>query len=149
MDQLFAYIEMPEELSDYLTKSKTTFENLLNELEERVQVKYGPLLIEGAEHRSKDLTTIIIVSAAGLSAVLYSLSTLLDTVFNRPHHYEWDELEELREGNKVKVDDNGHPIWRVRRNHKMLRPPKSKNQHALEFESGVNGLSFRIKSSKE
>lgn len=144
------YLDISADISDLLSHKSITLEDFLQQAIKESPISFGPLLLSGDEkNRSKDIVPIIIVSSIGLSAILLSLSSLLESYFHRPHYYEWDELEELREKGKIIKDKKGNPIWKTRRHHKVVFTSQRKEKNSIDFETGLKGIILHITSDKE
>lgn len=149
-NELTTYIEMSPELVNLLQQKNISFDNIVFQSNQDVDLFFQPLNFFNDEARSKDIVPVIVASSAALSAVFLCLSNLLTTYFNRPHFYEWDELEEIYDsGGRILKDDAGNPIWKIKRHHKVIYPEQLKKIHSLEFNSGIVGMVLRIFSSEE
>lgn len=149
MSMITVYLNIEPEIESLLLQQNITLENLVHEINQEINLSYGKVSFENEELQSKDILPIIVASSAGLTAVLFAISNLLDTYFHRPHHYEWDELEELRENGVIVKDALGNPVWKLKRHHELISPQQLSQENAVEFEAGINSLVLRVLSSKK
>lgn len=149
MNSISVYLDIAPDLQDVLLKLSVTIESLIETTVPETQVSYGVMpLFDNDTPRSKDIVPIIAVTATGLSMIMISLSKLLGSYLRRPHVYEWDEIEELRDNGEIVRDAYGNPIWKSIRKHAILDPGELKDDCSIEFNAGTKGIVFRIDISK-
>lgn len=150
----FKLVKTPmENITIYVdSEYSSEIESLVKQVESDAIVKHGVLSVLGNEEapaRSKDIVPIIIASSAAAAALLFSISKLLDSYFNRSHIFEWDELEEVKENGELVKDQDGNPIWKTKRKQALMSPERLKDTSSIEFSAGLKGVLLKISSSKK
>jgi len=146
MDTINMYIDIDPELTGLLNKQGITLEQVVQNKFPHLKINYGTLPEPEQNDQTKDVVPIIIASSAAISAIIYAISKLLDTYYHRPHYCEWDELEEIKENDKIMKDKNGNPVYKVKRQHKIFSPESKNNQDSLEVDAGIKGVVLRVSS---
>lgn len=149
MLNLTVYLDFSPEIENLFQSQALEIESIIKEANLTINLRYGPLQFQNEKNRSKDIVPIIIASSAGLAALVLSLSRLLDSYFNRPHFFEWDELEEIRENDRLIRDASGNPVWKIKRKHVVITTEQLKDEHSMEFGAGIKGIVLKVKSAKK
>ncbi|NJL05714.1 MAG: hypothetical protein HC911_12590 [Chloroflexaceae bacterium] len=132
MEPIPIYLQLSDELQAAFADNKLDIAEILHKNGIDASVQYGELLLQNETGvRSKDLVTIIVASSVLLPSIAFSISQVLNVIYNRPHLVEYEELEELRDGDgNVMLDNYGKPLF---------KPVKR-----VERVSGANRASFEV-----
>jgi hypothetical protein len=151
MAQTTIYLTLSGELQAALADNGLNIENILQQDQIDATVTHGVFPVQtetGA--RTKDIATVILVSGVLVASVAFSISQVLNTIYNRPHLVEYDELEELRDGDgNLILDEFGKPLFKPVKRFELLVPDQ---RHKSEYEAQLDltrGLSMKFVTEQE
>lgn len=145
MPEVRVFLDLPLEMQRMLSANSISIDDLLRRDGINCPVVFGALPNRGTENVSKTLVPIILASSAGVAVIIYALSRIFESIYSKPHVFEWDELEEVRENGRLLLDSNGTPCMRVVKRHQLIQPQRPQVKHELELQIGIQGVVCRVK----
>ncbi|MCP4695908.1 MAG: hypothetical protein GY862_03520 [Gammaproteobacteria bacterium] len=114
-DETRIYLELSKELQQALDDNGITPDEILRKAEIDAKVKHDRLPVQ-SKKGGKDLAQVIEFAWAGSAVIAslgFTLTKILNTIYNKPIYVEYEELEELRDaGGNVLLDAKGEPVYK-------------------------------------
>ena len=154
-DEVRIYLELAPELQQALDDNGINMEDILREagVDARMSHDVLPLYNEDGV-QSRDLTQVITLLAGGafagstlIATVGFTVSKILNTVYNKPIHVQYKEPVELRnaDGNVI-LDKQGNPVFKLVPRHEILQPQQSSKD---AFMADLKKMVLTISSEKQ
>lgn len=156
MEQTKIYLELSDELEEVLNDNGISVEDILEQEGIEAEVTYGVMPTQAEEGaRSKDIVPIILASSTLLltgSAFVFSvgmaISKVLSTLHQKSIHVKQDGYVVVRDANRNVVrDENGKPLVKKVKIHKLLKPTVMNETDELEVKKDAFALT--LSSTKE
>lgn len=125
-------IDLSADVEAFLLENNIDIASEIGRDVKNVKIEFQPNEHDGP---NKNVALVILASGATVSAVLFSLATLLRTIFNRP-----------RLITVIKRDTNNNVIGEE---NVLLQPDESKQSFSLDLEAGTDTISFKINNESD
>jgi len=149
-DEVRIYLELAPELQQALDDNGISINDLLREAGVDARLSHDVLPLQGEDGvQSRDLMPVITLlagSSAFIATIGFTVSKILNTIYNKPIYVQYQEPVEVRnaDGN-VLLDKRGNPVFKLVPRHEILQPQQSSKD---AFMADLKKMVLNISSEK-
>ncbi|GAB6145660.1 hypothetical protein [Desulfocicer niacini] len=139
------YIELSDDIREWMEDNYLSIEDILEkgDIDAQVEKEIIPCQDERSG-RTKDLVPVILASGGAITAVLFALSHCMKTWINRPVHYTWEEMKEIRDENGKVIKKNGIPQMKSVRKHFVHDFSPERKKEKIDLDANVKGIHLKM-----
>lgn len=149
MEKIF--IELSGKLKNALDENGMSLENILRNANIEAAINYEKAPYSSTkESRTKDLVPVILASSALVATIGFTISKILNTLYNEPYFVEYYEYEVLKDNGRIVRNDEGNPIMQLVKKYALIEPRKEHRKDEFEFSiNSDHGVVIKFKAEDE